>query len=41
MRDTVADPAVLPKNIFDKLAVIMWTEGRCTFIGSISGIVLT
>jgi len=40
MRDTVADPAVLLKHIFDTLAVMIWTEGRCTFTGSIGGIVL-
>jgi hypothetical protein len=40
MRNTVADPVILPKNTFDKLAVFIWTEGRCRFIGSIGGIVL-
>jgi len=40
IRDTVADPAILLKHIFDKLAVMMWTQGRCTCIGSIGGIVL-
>jgi hypothetical protein len=40
MRDTASDAAVLLKHIFDKLAVIIWTEGRCTFTGSIGGIVL-
>jgi len=32
MRDTVADPAVLLKHIFDKLAVMISTEGCCTCI---------
>jgi hypothetical protein len=40
MRDTVADAAVLLKHIFDKLVVMVRTEGRFTCTGSIGGIVL-